>query len=451
MKSKLFLFPLLAAFLALAGLRCLAADAIPVAQLNKTNVIRTGDYILITVDKGGGVFGTRIISLPDFKAALTNLQVLTITNQVGWFTNIIVVTQFKHLNLNPSQFIATDADKVIVSTLDGNTLTNLNGTNVVGWVGTAEYVGTDILTNQVHIGNTIGIPTNIWPFLSNYVGIVASTYSRFNANRTLEGTLDGQYWTNLQATSIVGPLPDLLLPEMLLYLATNNAANLTNLNGTNVLGSVANALAAVWSTNWSGLAQSNAYNGSFTGDGAALTNLPISGLTGIKGYIVLASPFRCDGTGCKIYTNDYTKTYYGQGQFADDAAKTANWCEYTITVPEDLDTTVDLKVERLKFQLGAADTGKHYYEISVSSVADSAAYAGSLGDAIACKFAGDASGAEGDVETVSNITLTGWKSALTAGRLLVIRLARVGNDGTDDTSTADSYSGPLVISYGVKQ
>lgn len=183
---------------------------------------------------------------------------------------------------------------------------------------------------------------------------------------------------------------------------------------------------------------------------AYITNLYVVSLQGVKGYIVLASPFDCDGTGTKIYTNDNTKTYFGQAQFNNAADQAANYCDYYITVPEDFDTAVDWIVERFKFQLSASDTGTHRYVISLSSVADSAAYAGSLGQAINLDFAGDASGAQGDVETVANVTLTAWKSNMTKGQLLVIRVARDGNDAAD-ASTVDSYSGPIVISYGVKQ
>lgn len=183
---------------------------------------------------------------------------------------------------------------------------------------------------------------------------------------------------------------------------------------------------------------------------AYITNLFVVSLQGVKGYIVLASPFDCDGTGTKIYTNDNSKTYFGQAQFNNAADQTANYCDYYITVPEDFDSAVDWKVERFKFQLSAADTGTHRYIISLSSVADSAAYSGSLGNAVNLDFAGDASGAQGDVETVANVTLTAWKSNMTKGQLLVIRVARDGNDAAD-ASTVDSYSGPIVISYGVKQ
>jgi hypothetical protein len=178
--------------------------------------------------------------------------------------------------------------------------------------------------------------------------------------------------------------------------------------------------------------------------------ITVGDLTKVTVYIVLASPMRCDETGALVQTTAATD-YRGQCKFSNSAAVAGNYALYWLTVPEDLDTATDLKVTRLKFRLGGADTGKHRYIISMASVADSAAYAGSFSNAINLDFTGDASGADGDVETVSNVTLTSWRSSLTAGQLWVIKLGRDGNDGTNDTSTVDSYSGPLVISYQATQ
>ncbi len=171
----------------------------------------------------------------------------------------------------------------------------------------------------------------------------------------------------------------------------------------------------------------------------------------MKGYITLASPMNCDQTGAIMQTNDITKSYFGQVLFSNSADQTANYAEYRITVPEDIDTAVEIKCARLKFRLGGADTGTHRYVLSMVSVADSSAYTGTVGNAVNLDFAGDGSGADGDVETVgAGTTLTSWKSNVTAGQLWVIRLARDGNDATD-ASTVNSYSGPLVLEYGITQ
>lgn len=164
------------------------------------------------------------------------------------------------------------------------------------------------------------------------------------------------------------------------------------------------------------------------------------------GYIVLTHPHLC-AAGAPMQTTSTANTY-GQCKFGNATDKATNYAEYYLTVPADIDTDVDL-VGTFKFKLGGADTADHEYEISFDSVADSAAYAGSLGDAVSLAYTADASGADGDVETATG-TLTGWKAAMTAGQLFVIRVARDGDHATD-ASTVDSYSGPLVIKYKITQ
>ena len=144
-----------------------------------------------------------------------------------------------------------------------------------------------------------------------------------------------------------------------------------------------------------------------------------------------------------------TANTYGQGKFGNATDKATNYVEYYLVVPADIDVSVDLTAT-FKIKLGGADTGDHEYEISFDSVADSAAYVGSLGDPISLAFTADASGADGDVETAGETTLTGWKAAMTAGQLFVVRVARDG-DHANDGSTVDSYSGPLVIKYKTTQ
>lgn len=164
-------------------------------------------------------------------------------------------------------------------------------------------------------------------------------------------------------------------------------------------------------------------------------------------YLILSHPHVCSA-GAPIQTTSTANTF-GQCKFGNATDKATNYAEYYVVIPSDIDTAVDLTAT-FKVKLSAADTGDHEYEISFDSVADSAAYAGTLGDAISLAFTADASGAQDDVETAGITTLTGWRSALTAGQLMVIRVARDG-DHANDGSTVDSYSGPLVIAYGVLQ
>jgi hypothetical protein len=68
-------------------------------------------------------------------------------------------------------------------------------------------------------------------------------------------------------------------------------------------------------------------------------------------------------------------------------------------------------------------------------------------------FAGDASGADEDVETVPAsgfTTMTGWKAEMTPGHWLTIFICRDGN-ASQDSSTTDSITASLVMRYGVTQ
>lgn len=165
------------------------------------------------------------------------------------------------------------------------------------------------------------------------------------------------------------------------------------------------------------------------------------------GYLILTHPHLC-AAGAPMQTTSTANTY-GQCKFGNATDKATNYAEYYLVIPADIDTSIDLTAT-FKIKLSAADTGDHEYEISFDSVANSAAYAGSLGDAISLAYTADAAGAQDDVETAGETTLTGWKAAMTAGNLFVVRVARDG-DHANDGSTVDSYSGPLVIKYKITQ
>lgn len=230
----------------------------------------------------------------------------------------------------------------------------------------------------------------------------------------------------------------------------NPSSGVTNLtlitptigSGTGILKTTAGAVGlAVEGTDYASPASTNTFtNKTFDAGGTG-------NVFKFKSYIVLASPQICDGAGAIIYTNDYTQVFYGQALFSGTAATNVNFIEYRITVPPDIDTSVDLVLKQWKIRLNGADTSASTYNIGMVSVPDSSSYTGTIANYVQVPVAADASGASGDVETASNITLTSWKSNVTAGQLWVIRMNR---DGAD-TSTTAHYSGPLVLEYGVTQ
>lgn len=212
----------------------------------------------------------------------------------------------------------------------------------------------------------------------------------------------------------------------------------------------------------------NAFTGmstnGFTSDNAVFTEMPTntpavgqvitatstSGHTkwGLNGnatnYIYLTHPHQVDGTGATLGSTT-TALDFGHATFSHSADQAANYVQYRFEGPPDLNASYPLYA-RLKFRLNAGDTGTHRYVLSCSSVANSAAAAGSVGTAINLDFAGDASGASGDVESVGWTALTGWAAALTPGQLWVIQLARDG-DAAEDASTQTSTEVGLVLSY----
>jgi hypothetical protein len=168
-----------------------------------------------------------------------------------------------------------------------------------------------------------------------------------------------------------------------------------------------------------------------------------------KGYIYLTHPHLADGTNATIGTTA-TSIAYGHATFSNSVDEASNYVEYYIQVPEDIDTSVALRA-LIKILLGNTDTATHRYVLSTVSVADSAVPTSStLANAINVDFAGDGSGANGDVETSAWTTLTSWAGALTAGQTWRIRLARDGN-ATEDASTVNSTELGLVLEYGVTQ
>jgi len=168
-----------------------------------------------------------------------------------------------------------------------------------------------------------------------------------------------------------------------------------------------------------------------------------------KGYVYLTHPHRADGTNATLGTTD-TSISYGHATFSNSVDEASNYVEYYLQVQEDLDPGIALR-GRIKDVLGGADTAAREYVLSTVSVADSAdPTAATLANAINVAISADASGASGDVETSAWTTLTSWAGALTAGQTWRIRLARDGNDATNDPSTVNSTELGLVIEYGVK-
>ena len=166
-----------------------------------------------------------------------------------------------------------------------------------------------------------------------------------------------------------------------------------------------------------------------------------------KSFPQFTSPLRADGTNATIGST-VTAIGYGLASFSNSADEASNWAEFRIIVPADWDTTVDPRIKIV--DMIGADTGTRQYSLQVASVASSAAATGTVGTKIDVNFAADASGASGDAEISSTTTLTGWGAAVTPGQLMVLRVARDGDDASD-ASTVNSTVISLELEYGASQ
>lgn len=212
-------------------------------------------------------------------------------------------------------------------------------------------------------------------------------------------------------------------------------------------GQTTNVVVDTTSTTWTQLFPLTASStATFTGktyDSSATGNV-----LKFKSYLKFNFPRRIDGTGCTYpNTNDFTLNTFMVPRFSGTVATNSNWCRFAIRVPKDIDTSVD-PVASLTVRLSAADTGAQIYNAGFASVANSAVATATVGTWVIMNVAADASGASDDVESVSNVTLTGWGAGLTAGQWWVVELNRAG---AVDASTVASDLLELEIEYGVIQ
>lgn len=181
-----------------------------------------------------------------------------------------------------------------------------------------------------------------------------------------------------------------------------------------------------------------------TFDGAATGNV-----LKFKSYPQFTSPLRVDGTGCTIGTTS-TTLGYGLATYSNSAAGSANWAEFRILVPNDLDNTVEPRV-RIADLLAGADTNTRRYVVTLTDVASSASATPSPSATVTNVDIVDAAGASGDVDISSYTSCAaGTAAALTPGHLLVLRVARDGSSGTD-TSTVNSTLLSLELEYAASQ
>jgi len=141
-----------------------------------------------------------------------------------------------------------------------------------------------------------------------------------------------------------------------------------------------------------------------------------------------------------------TSPYFGSASYSGTANVNANWVRYRYVIPDDIDTSTNV-VLSFYFRLSAADTSSHTYVATFSTYAASAAMpttSNITSNSVTLQFTADASGAQDDLEYV-RYTSAAWGSAMTAGTVMLIDLARSGDATTTDVSTVASYGMDLVM------
>lgn len=161
-----------------------------------------------------------------------------------------------------------------------------------------------------------------------------------------------------------------------------------------------------------------------------VNSLVVTNGTRTKTLPLFRFPDSVDGTGCTyVNTNDFTAPTFMRPRFSATGATNANFATFSCLVPSDLNTAVDLTAT-IKVALAAGDTDASTYTLGMASVANNNSSAATAANYIVLTIPPDIGGFSGWVEGVSNVTLTGWRSAMTPGQWLFIRLQRDGSDAS---------------------
>lgn len=373
-------------------------------------------------------------------AVLANAQTAINTS-----SNSVIGSAQTAINASSNSIVATDQSAINTSSnsVFGSALTQINATSnslqsqiTSGGVTltqlntTSNSVYGNALTQINTTSNTLaGLSQTISDTTSNLLQAkVNSASNTLNTaiNSSSNSVLgNAQTAINASSNSIVGQLLDgSALPASVMVKT----------------GPTTNLVAAAEGTDYASAGSTNTFTYK-TYDAAAAGNV----LKQIKSLKFLF-PRLIDGAGCTYpNTNDFTANTFMVPLFSGTAATNANYCRFAVRVPNDIDTSVDLTAS-LTISLSAGDTGTNVYQVGMISIANSAAAAGTAANFVSLVIPGDASGASGDVESVSGVTLTSWKSNVTAGQWWLIELRRAGDNALDN-STVASYLRELEIFY----
>lgn len=444
-------------------------------RLNTFQFDGSGDTITITNLGANNVFVTNITSVLNVTSNLyvTNLWVTNFYGGNTYTTNLWVTNLYATFATN---YFSTNLY------LTNLWVTNLYATNIYG----GDTYTTNLYVTNFYAGNTyntniVTINTNVY-FTNTYVFIngtnVATvnptdlyvparlnstnfidTSLHLNAPDSKDMTLDGGLEVQELTIQDLSPGPAILIDTGDGFVTLTNSASvfanptasvgLTAVNGTSTNWMRADAAPALGTVGTAGTYGDSTHFPVVTTDAAGrVTTVTTNAIPHQTKSLKFNFPRLVDNAGCTYpNTNDFTLATFMVATFSGTGASNANYCRFAVRVPSDIDTAVDLTAA-LTFELTGADTGAHTYHLGMVSIANSAAIAGTPANFVALDFAGDASGASGDVESIAATTLTGWKSAVTAGQWWLIELRR---DGANDASTVASRLQELEIFYTANQ
>lgn len=160
--------------------------------------------------------------------------------------------------------------------------------------------------------------------------------------------------------------------------------------------------------------------------------------------LILQRPDYGDGAGAVPQTNTFTASGLMHYTFSGNAETNANWAVYEFDCPSDLNTAVEMTA-RFGFLSGGTDADDYVFHLTYDQVAAGTAYPTGTGvDLLPIVMTvTPVTPAAGDLQYSSAVTLTGWAAALTPGRAMQVRIARLQN-GQDD----GARDVQLVITYG---
>lgn len=459
------------------------------------SMINSGASIATAIPEYADITGTNIVPSKLTVISLTNLAVgaLTVTNFATMdnvvVTNGSVVGSLTNNGLTASRLTGTDSTKKLISIAVGDGLTN--SANTLSWA-VAAGSGITLATNagQVTITASSGgggtVTATGGSLTANAVILGAgSTDTKVSSSITTDGSAKLTLGTldvgNNTDTTISRPSAgDISVEGNIVYraggtdvavadggtgLSSGTSGGILGYTASGTLASsaalTANALVigggagATPTTTTTGTGVLTALGNAVNTSGGVITSAgTVSSATAGGGNTIvsrktLALQFTHVAlTSMIVNSNDFSLASYGRVRFPGNSALTnANYAIFRSVVPIKFvgGSGQDLTMEKLTFKTTGTQTGAVTFNIGVVDVADSATAdptdATSFGSYVALTSATLSSPVANDRFSISNKTLTGWRTALTAGDDMAVCLVR------NDTNTDGVDQIDLVISY----